>query len=103
MDFAVIDVYSLDDAVADGILVPLIPEYWETLTGGIPIVVTAALHERFSEEQLTGVYNRYVHWFHHIRETLPDEDQMYSETLEGEKVWVIFDGAAVTILFPRDY
>ncbi len=35
--------------------------------------------------------------------TLPEEDQMFVTTMDGEKVWLLEDGAAFTMLYPEDY
>jgi len=35
--------------------------------------------------------------------TLPEEDQLFSTTMNGEKVWLLEDGAAFTMLYPEDY
>jgi len=35
--------------------------------------------------------------------TLPEEDQMFVTTMNGEKVWLIEDGDAFTMLYSEDY
>ena len=99
----VIHAYTMEQAIEDGVLFELRPDMWLALSGGKPIVVTAALWERFDEEVLLYLWNQYVHWRKHIIATLPEEDQMFSYEAEGVKVWVIEDGAAITILRPEDY
>jgi len=35
--------------------------------------------------------------------TLPEADQLFSTTMDGEKVWLLEDGQAFTMLYPEDY
>ena len=49
------------------------------------------------------IWNEYVHWKKHVLKTLPEEEQMFSATMNSKKVWVIEDGQAYTILYPEDY
>jgi hypothetical protein len=103
MDFVIVHSYGVDQAIADGLLVPLGQEHWPVLTNGLPIVATASLVEQFGEETLKSAYDRFVKWFHHTRPTLPEEEQMYSEELEGVTIWILIDGSAVTLLKPTEY
>ena len=34
---------------------------------------------------------------------LPEEDRLFSTTINRETVWVIEDGAAFTLMYPSDY
>jgi len=95
--------YSLEQAIADGVLVELFKDMWQELSGNKPIVVTRHL---FSEVTLAGlreVWNEFVYWRAHTMPTLPEEDQMFITMMNGEKVWVIEDSAAFTLLYPEDY
>jgi hypothetical protein len=99
----VIHAYGLAEAIEDGILVPLWPDRWMQMTGGKPIVASTPLHATVSEAELIEVWNGYVHWRTHVMATLPVEDQMFETLMDGQRVWVLEDGAAFTLLYPEDY
>ena len=99
----VISVYSLEQATADGVLVELFKNMWNKLSGGKPIVATSHLFSEVSLAGLREIWNEYVDWRTNIMATLPEEDQLFSTTMNGEKVWLLEDGAAFTMLYPEDY
>ena len=35
--------------------------------------------------------------------TLPEAEQLFQMTMNGETVWVIEDDAAFTLMYPEDY
>jgi hypothetical protein len=35
--------------------------------------------------------------------TLPEEDRLFTTTMNGDTVWVIEDDAAYTLMYPEDY
>ncbi len=99
----VISVYSLEQAIADGVLVEVFKNRWKQLSGGKPIVATAHLFGQVSLAGLLEIWNEFVEWRKHIMPTLPEEDQMFVTTMNGEKVWLIEDGDAFTMMYPEDY
>ena len=52
-DKDIITIYTLDQAVADGILVEIFKNRWPQLSGGKPIVATVHL---FNEVSLAGLF-----------------------------------------------
>jgi len=52
---------------------------------------------------LLEIWNEFVDWNDNIKDTLPEEEQMFVTTMNGNKVWIIEDGAAFTLLYPEDY
>ncbi len=102
-DTVVIHEYSLQQAIADGVLVEIFKNRWGQLSGGKPIVATAHIFGEISLVGLMEIWNEYVDWKRHVESTLPEEERMFSTTMNGDKVWVIEDGAAHTILYPEDY
>ena len=44
-----------------------------------------------------------VEWRLNIKDTLPEEDQMFVTEIDGKNVWVIEDGQAITMMYPEDY
>ncbi len=44
-----------------------------------------------------------VEWRLNIKDTLPEEDQMFVTQIEGKNVWVIEDQQAITMMYPEDY
>ncbi len=99
----VIIAYTLEQAIADGVLVELFKHRWKELSGGKPIVVTAHLFGEVSPAGLMEIWNEYVQWKKTVLPTLPEEEQLFSTTMDGKTVWVIEDGQAFTLLYPDDY
>jgi hypothetical protein len=95
--------YTIEQAINDGVLVPLVPHRWATLTGGKPLVATANFMAAHNVASAMEVWNLYVGWRTKVMPTLAPEDQMFVTTMNGADVWLIEDGAAFTILFPSDY
>ncbi len=95
--------YTLAQAIADGVLVEVFKPFWKRLTGGKPLVATAAVYERFSLNDLQQIWNEYVVWRRKTLPSLKEEDQIFTYKMDTTTVWVIEDGQAFTILFPEDY
>ena len=99
--------YSLEQAIEDGVLVEVFryntKDFVEQYTNGKPVVATAHLFNQVGDIALTDVWNRYIEWRLNVKDTLPEEDQLFVTTLKGNKVWVIEDGQAVTMMYPEDY
>ncbi len=95
--------YTLQQAIADGVLVELFKNRWGELSGGKPIVATSHLVSEVSLAGLREIWNEYVEWKKNVMQTLPEEEQMFVTSMNSEKVWVIEDGWAYTLLYPDDY
>jgi hypothetical protein len=102
-DVAVIYSYSLEQAIADGELVPIREYRWKALSDGKPIVATLAITVDISIAGIMEIWNEYVAWRKHTMPKLPEEEQLFSTQMNGRKVWVLEDGQAFTILYPEDY
>jgi len=99
----IISEYSLAQAIADGVLVEVFKDHWEHLSQGKPIVATNHLFSQVSLAGLLEIWNEYVVWRTTVMPSLPEADQLFSTTMNGEKVWLLEDGAAFTMLYPEDY
>ena len=95
--------YTLQQAVADGVLVEIFKNQWSELSGGKPIVATSHLFSEISLAGLREIWNEFVDWNKNVKNTLPEEEQMFVTSMNNEKVWVIEDGQAYTLLYPDDY
>ena len=95
-------VYSLDEAIADGVLVPVMQTAWPQLTGGKPIVASAAVSDALSLGAIQDIWNDFVHWRRQVEPTLPEDERLFATTMNDKTVWVIEDGAAFTVLYPED-
>jgi len=95
--------YTLKQAVEDGTLAEILKNRWEELSRGKPIVATAHLYNEVSLAGLMEIWNEYVHWRKNVMPTLPEEEQMFVTEMNGNKVWVIEDGDAFTLMYPEDY
>jgi hypothetical protein len=104
LDFnGVITVYSLRDAIEDGVLVEIVKKQWSQLSGGKPIVATRHLFEEVSLGGLMEIWNEFVRWQKEVMPVLPEEEKLFSTKMNGLTVWVIEDGAAFTLMYPEDY
>jgi len=99
----IISEYSLEQAIEDGVLVEWRKDDWQLLSNGKPIVVTSHLFNQVSLAGLLDIWNEYVAWRTTVMPSLPEADQLFSTTMNGEKVWLLEDGAAFTMLYPEDY
>jgi hypothetical protein len=97
--------YTLAQAIADGVLVEVFKNRWTELTGGKPLVATKHIISQFSMASLQEIWNEYVRWTKEVEPSLAEEDRLFSTIMNGdiEKVWVLEDAQAFTILFPEDY
>jgi hypothetical protein len=102
-DADIITTYSLTQAVEDGVLVEIFKNRWPQLSGGKPIVATAHLFSEVSLAGLLEIWNEFVQWKHKVEPTLPEEKRIFKTTMNMETVWVIEDGAAFTLMYPKDY
>jgi hypothetical protein len=99
----VITVYSLKQAVEDGVLVEIFKNRWGELSGGKPIVATAYLFESVSLAELREIWNKFASWKRDIELTLPEEERLFSTKMNGMTVWVIEDAVSYTLMYPEDY
>ena len=95
--------YTLQQAINDGVLVEIFKNRWSELSGGKPIVATSHLFGEVSLAGLREIWNEYVDWKKKVMPTLPEEEQMFTTSMNSEKVWVIEDDQAYTLLYPDDY
>src|SRR5512132_2690966 len=102
-DDDVITVYTLKEAIDDGVLVEIFKNRWNELSGGKPIVATSHLFSEVSLAALIEIWNWYVIWKKNVMPTLPEEDRMFYTKMTGETVWVLEDSQAFTLLYPEDY
>jgi len=102
-DADVMSMYTLEQAIADGVLVEICKNRWRQLSGGRLFVATSHLMGAVSLAALQEIWNEYVHWKKHVLPTLPEQEQLFSTTMNGKKVWVIEDGQAYTFMYPEDY
>ena len=102
-DQNVISTYTLKQAISDGVLVEIFKNRWNELSGGKSIVATSHLFGEVSLAGLAEVWNKYALWRSEVMPTLPEEEQLFATTMNGETVWVIEDGAAFTLMYPDDY
>ena len=99
----VITVYTLKEAIEDGVLVEIFKNRWKELSGGKPIVATRHLFEEVSLAGLREIWNEFANWKRYIEKTLPEEERLFHTKMNGLTVWVIEDGAAFTLMYPEDY
>jgi hypothetical protein len=99
----VITIYSLKEAIEDGVLVEIFKKRWGELSGGKPIVATISLFENVSPGGLMEIWNEYVLWRKTVMPKLPEEKRLFSTEMNHLMVWVIEDAVAITLMYPEDY
>ncbi len=102
-DATVISAYTLQQAIEDGVLIEVFKNRWQQLSGGKPIVATAHLFNEISQAGLLEIWNEFVDWNRNIKDTLPEAEQMFVTEMNGNKIWLIEDGEAFTMMYPDDY
>lgn len=105
-DGAVIYEYSLEQAIAEGVLVEVFKPRWKQLSRGKPIIATKHLFNEVSLAGLFEIWNEYVAWrskpkVHHQDEY--DDDETFVTKMNGNTIWLIEDGNAFTMMYPEDY
>ena len=63
-------VYSLEQAIEDGVLVEVFKNRWNELSQGKPIVATSHLFNQVSLAGLLEIWNEYVDWRTNVMPTL---------------------------------
>src|SRR5207248_2311947 len=86
--------YTLEQAIKDGVLVEIFKNRWQELSSEKPIVATRAVYGAYSLAGLQEIWNEFVVWRQDVMPTLPEEEQLFSTTMNSETVWVLEDGAA---------
>ena len=99
----VITIYSLEEAIADGVLVEIFKNRWGELSGGKPIVTTVHLFENVSLAGLQEIWNEFASWKRDVELTLTEEERLFSTEMNHMTVWVIEDTVACTLMYPEDY
>lgn len=90
--------YTLGEALDDGVL------YSQGWAQGTPLIATASTMEDLADDERQRVFADFLRWQRDVEPTLPEQDRMFVATASnGEKVWVIDDGAAITLLYPSEY
>lgn len=99
----IVSCYTLEQAIADGVLAPVFTNRWDELSGEKAIVATAAIIHDLSLAAIQEIWNEYVIWRQRVMPTLPEEEQLFKTRMNGQTVWVLEDGDAFTVLYPDDY
>ena len=99
----IISEYALEQAIEDGMLVEVFKDRWDELSQGKPIVATSHLFSQVSLAGLLEIWNEYVMWRKNVMPSFPEADQLFRTKMNGDKVWVLEDGQASTLLSPEDY
>lgn len=94
----VISEYTLSEAIADGVLYPL------GRANSLPLIGTVGVVTDLEPEEREGLFKDYLVWERDVMPSLKEEDRMFGATASnGQRVWVINDGAAITLLYPSEY
>ena len=95
----VISVYTQEEAIEDGILVPV-----GRLTSGQKVVFTRSLFESGGYEDQVKRIELVQKGLNLLRRPDPeDTDYMKLRVIEKDQIWVIADGNGLTFMRPDDY
>ena len=90
--------YTLPEAIVDGVLRPL---GW---VDGKPLIGTAGTVADLPSDERQRLFADFLQWQRDIEPTLAEEDRMFvAMASNNQKIWVIDDGAAITLLYPSEY
>jgi hypothetical protein len=73
----VITVYSVKQAIEDGVLVEIFKHRWKELSGGKPIVATMNVFEQISQAQLMQIWNGFVSWKQQVFPKRSSEERLF--------------------------
>jgi hypothetical protein len=96
-DMEIIARYPRQQAVADGVLVDVLR--WQ----GRPVMATTHIYEELGLSELVRIFREFRAWRDYDKSKLPAEEQLFSMSINGRKVWVIEDSETDTIMYPDDY
>jgi hypothetical protein len=99
----VITIYSLRQAIAQGVLIEVFKNEWNELSGGKPIVASMNVYEGVKPEELVEIWNRFVFWRKFVMKNVPEEKRLFSTEMDYHTIWVIDDRVCFTIIYPEDY
>jgi hypothetical protein len=95
---AILFTYTLNQAIEDGVLYPM---GWAK---GLPLIATRAIVNDLDANEMQKLFMDFLDWQVHVEPMLAEEDRMFvADASNNQKVWVIDDGAAITLLYPSDY
>jgi hypothetical protein len=96
-DIDIISKYTRQTAVDDGVLVQVLR--WN----GKPVMATTHLSDNLGAEVLLDIWHEFRDWKEREEAKLAEEDRLFNTVKKGQKIWVIEDGEAFTIMYPSDY
>lgn len=89
---------TLEQALDDGIL------HLVGRKGQQPLVVTQGVMEDLGPVEIRQAFGEFLIWQLEIEPGLVEEERLFSRSASnGKRVWVIDDGAAITMLYPEEY
>ena len=103
----VISEYTLEQAIADGILSKRLMKQTAAFTAKYvndkPVVATVHLFNEVSHADLLDLWNKFILWRQNVMPTLPEVDRTFTTKIKGKLVWVDETDEAVTMMYPEDY
>ncbi len=100
-DIEVISIYSVQEAIDDGVLVEILKSDWHWLTNSKPVLATATVVTDIPEADLKQLWN----YFAPMRNKLIKEgEQPYVRApYKGDIILIVEDGEVVTFMYPSEY
>ena len=94
----IISKYTQQEPINDGVLGEVLKHRWPELTHGKPILATRRILDTFSLAAIMEIWNEYVRG-----KAKTTDGEPFVTKMDSQKVWVMDDGQAYTIMFPSDY
>lgn len=86
--------YTHQQAIEDGILGEVFKNRWNQLSNGKPILATSSILAEFSLAAIIEMWNSYA--------VNRQPGHIFCTKMNGENIWITFDGIVYTIMFPSD-
>lgn len=94
--------YTLEQALEDGVLIPVIVDRIRLIPPQPIIVMTVSVAEAVDLDGLQRIWEAYCAWFA-TAHLLPEDDRLFTIQVDGQAVWVIEDEQSICVLFPEEY
>jgi len=100
-DFEIISTYTLEQAIADGVLIPILSSDWDWLTHGKPVVATAAIVHDVPELELKRMWNAFAKLRNRVKDA--GERPLVKNQYNGKTIWIVEDEVSVAYMYPNEY
>jgi hypothetical protein len=102
VDGEIIHHYGLQQALEDGVLIPVFVARIRLVPPQPIIVMTISVAETVDRDGLQRIWDAYCNWFATAHQ-LPEEERLFAMDVADRHLWVIEDAVSITFLLAEDY